>query len=224
MTLAKDNILSIDDIKAGQTLTFTDQDGTVFNVATNDNNSITYAADTKLYKSNTTATLKVKSEEFANIYTGANSDEYGYYDTNITKIDASDSTGEMILSGSNITGFTITGGKGGNNIYGGGDKSQTMVGTKDVSDVFWFGTGDGQDIANKAGAEDGVNLYNVESIDNVKVTVGSNYFTVNVGTSNLKVNTIDTAATTTLAGFTFTTQDGTAYNYDTTTKSFKAKA
>ena len=221
-----DGKLSLAGDFSGKVLTFTDAAGQTVKAAIAGDQELTYSSDTKIYKTmEYGTTLKVAESDEVYIETDANTDELGYYDSKITAIDASQSTGKIALSGSNIAGFTLTGGSGSNQLYGGGDKGQVMNGTQNVVDIFWFGFGDGQDTANKVEASDGLNLWNVTSIDDVQVTVGSDYFTVAVGTDRLKCNTqAGTTGTQVLESFTFGVVDHTQYNYDTTTKSFKLKA
>lgn len=89
--------------------------------------------------------------------------------------------------------------------------------------VFWFGNGDGRDTAQNAKAEDGVNLYNVEKIDDVTVKTSTNYFTVNVGSNSLKVDLGTAKADEVLKTFTFADKAGVQYTYDTKTNKFQQK-
>ena len=107
-------------------------------------------------------------------------------------------------------------------MWGGGDKVQTMTGGDGVN-VFWFGNGDGRDTAKNAKAEDGINLYNVEKIDDVAVKASTNYFTVTVGSNSLKVDLGTANAEDALKTFTFADKAGMLYTYNTKTNKFQQK-
>lgn len=218
LTKGKD-VLTLESVK-DKTITFTDAASNNFKVAFGDGKEVTYAAGVNIYKGATT--LKVDGSDDLIIYTGANNDQYGYFDDKITKIDASEAKGTLAISGTNKAGLEIIGGTGVNNMWGGGDKSQTLTGDEDAVNVFWFGSGDGHDVAKNAKAEDGVNLYNVENIDDVAVKASSNYFTVTVGNDSLKVN-VDGTAADVLEKFTFADKAGVLYTYNTKTSKFQQK-
>ena len=107
-------------------------------------------------------------------------------------------------------------------MWGGGDKVQTLIGGEGVN-VFWFGNGDGRDTAKNAKAEDGINLYNVEKIDDVAVKASTNYFTVTVGSNALKLDVGNADAATVLEKFTFADKAGMLYTYNTKTNKFQQK-
>lgn len=218
LTKGKDE-LALDDTK-NKTIDFNDAAGNNFKVAVGNGTTVDYAAGVNIYKGATT--LKVSGSDDLILYTGANNDQYGYFD-GITKIDATEATGTLALSGSNVNGMEIHGGTGINNMWGGGDKVQTMYGNEDAVNVFWFGTGDGRDTAKDAKAEDGVYLHDVENIDDVTVKASTNYFTVNVGSSALKVEVGTADATTVLEKFTFADKAGVLYTYNTETNKFQQK-
>lgn len=220
VTLAKGkDVLTLDNA-SGKTVAFNDAAGNTFKVAVGDGSDVTYDATANIYKNATT--LKVDGSDDLIIYTGANNDQYGYFD-GIMTIDASDATGTVALSGSDTNGLKIIGGTGVNNMWGGGSKVQVLEGNEDaVVNVFWFGTGDGKDIADKAQATDGVNLYNVEKIDDVAVKAGNTSFTVTIGNDVLKVNTAGDA-TEVLKDFTFADKSGVLYTYNTETSKFQKK-
>lgn len=228
LTIAMDkkNVLTLKSVKggAGETnvINFKDVAGNTFNVAVGDaSGDVTYASDVNIYKGATT--LKVEGKEDMIIYTGANNDQYGYYD-GITAIDAGEASGTLYLSGTNTNGMTITGGTGTNHMWGGGDKVQKLVANDDAVNVFWFGAGDGRDAAQGADGEDGVNLYNVEKIDDVAIKASTSYFTVTVGNDSLKVNlATGTTAEDALKTFTFADQAGVLYTYNTETNKFQQK-
>lgn len=209
------------DNTSSKTIDFKDAAGNNFKVAVGDGTTVDYAAGVNIYKGATT--LKVSGSDDLILYTGANNDQFGYFD-GINKIDATDAKGTLALSGSNVNGMEIHGGTGVNNMWGGGDKVQTMCGNEDAAvNVFWFGNTDGRDTAKNAKAEDGVYLYDVEKIDDVTVKASTNYFTVNVGNNALKVEVGAADATTVLEKFTFADKAGVLYTYNTETKKFQQK-
>lgn len=223
MTMSKQNVLKLDDVKAAANETnvvdFKDKAGNTFKLAVGDGKNVTYASDINVYKGATT--LKVGGSDDLVIYTGAKNDQFGYYD-GITTIDAKEATGTVYLSGTNTNGMEIQGGEGVNNMWGGGNKVQTLTGGEGVN-VFWFGNGDGRDTAKNAKAEDGVYLYNVEKIDDVAVKASTNYFTVTVGSDTLKVDMGTANAEDALKTFTFADKAGVQYTYDTKTNKFQQK-
>ena len=217
LTKGKDE-LTLDKTQ-GKTIDFKDAAGNNFKVAVGDGTTVNYAAGVNIYKGATT--LKVSGSDDLILYTGANNDQYGYFN-GITKIDAAEANGTVALSGSNVNGMEIQGGTGVNNMWGGGDKVQTLIGGEGVN-VFWFGNGDGRDTAKNAKAEDGINLYNVEKIDDVAVKASTNYFTVTVGSNALKVDVGSADAATVLEKFTFADKAGVLYTYNTKTNKFQQK-
>ena len=219
LTLAKGKDELTLDKTHGKTIDFKDAAGNNFKVAVGDGNTVNYAAGVNIYKGATT--LKVSGSDDLILYTGANNDQFGYFN-GITKIDAIEAKGTVALSGSNVNGMEIYGGTGVNNMWGGGDKVQTLIGGEGVN-VFWFGNGDGRDTAKNAKAEDGINLYNVEKIDDVAVKASTNYFTVTVGSNALKVDVGSADAATVLEKFTFADKAGVLYTYNTKTNKFQQK-
>lgn len=223
MTMSKQNVLKLTGVKAAadetNVIDFKDKAGNTFKLAVGDGTNVTYASDINVYKGATT--LKVGGSDDLVIYTGAKNDQFGYYD-GITTIDATEATGTVYLSGTNTNGMEIQGGEGVNNMWGGGDKVQTLTGGEGVN-VFWFGNGDGRDTAKNAKAGDSVYLYNVEKIDDVAVKASTNYFTVTVGSDTLKVDMGTDNAEDALKTFTFADKAGVQYTYDTKTKKFQQK-
>lgn len=223
VSMDKSNVLTLKGVVAAtetKVINFNDVAGNNFKVAVGDGTDVKYTSGVNIYKN--AKTLKVEGEDELVIYTGAKNDQYGYYDKTITTIDATDATGTVYLSGTNTNGMEIKGGDGVNNMWGGGDKVQTLTGGDGVN-VFWFGNGDGRDTAKSAKAEDGVYLYNVEKIDDVVVKTSTNYFTVNVGSDSLKVDLGTAKADEALKTFTFADKAGVQYTYDTKTNKFQQK-
>ena len=224
VSMDKSNVLTLKDVVNNtetKVINFNDVAGNNFKVAVgNATQDVEYTSGVNIYKN--AKTLKVEGEDELVIYTGANNDQYGYYDKTITTIDATGATGIVYLSGTNTNGMEIRGGEGVNNMWGGGDKVQTLTGGDGVN-VFWFGNGDGRDTAKNAKAEDSVKLYNVEKIDDVAVKTSTNYFTVNVGSDSLKVDLGTAKADEALKTFTFADKAGVQYTYDTKTNKFQQK-
>lgn len=220
VTLAKSkDVLTVNGVSE-KVVEFKDAASNIFKVAVGDGKDVTYNDEAKIYKNATT--LKVDGSDDLIIYTGAKNDQYGYFD-DIMTIDAAEATGTVALSGSDTNGMKIIGGTGVNNMWGGGKNVQVLEGNEDAAvNVFWFGTGDGKDMANNAKATDGVNLWNVEKLDDVAVKVSNTSFTVTIGSDVLKVNTADDA-TEVLKGFTFADKSGVLYTYDTETSKFQKK-
>ena len=220
VTLAKSkDVLTVNGVSE-KVVEFKDAASNIFKVAVGDGKDVTDNTEAKIYKNATT--LKVDGSDDLIIYTGAKNDQYGYFD-DIMTIDAAEATGTVALSGSDTDGMKIIGGTGVNNMWGGGKNVQVLEGNEDAAvNVFWFGTGDGKDMANNAKATDGVNLWNVEKLDDVAVKVSNTSFTVTIGSDVLKVNTADDA-TEVLKGFTFADKSGVLYTYDTETSKFQKK-
>ena len=189
LTKGKDELTL--DKTTGKTIDFKDAAGNNFKVAVGDGTTVNYAAGVNIYKGATT--LKVSGSDDLILYTGANNDQYGYFN-GITKIDATEAKGTVALSGSNVNGMEIQG-----------------------------GNGDGRDTAKNAKAEDGINLYNVEKIDDVAVKASTNYFTVTVGSNALKLDVGNADAATVLEKFTFADKAGMLYTYNTKTNKFQQK-
>ena len=219
----KTNVLTLDGVKAGDTLVFADQNmAEAMKVAIGDGNDVEFATDTKVYTN--AATLKVNTGNTGDVLAinlTAQSDEYGYYSTDIVNIDATGSNATTYLVGANKAGAKVTGGTGTNYIYGGGNKNQELVGNAAAVDVIYFGTGDGKDNVTSISADDGVLLYNVADINSVKVTADSSQTVVSLGSDKLTLNGL---TETDLATFTFADQSGALYNYNTTDKKFVKKA
>ena len=71
-------------------------------------------------------------------------------------------------------GAVLIGGYGSQNDYWGGSKGCDVFGGRDgITDVVWFGAGDGEDVFSSAGKEDKVYLYNTASIADLKVMGGT---------------------------------------------------
>ena len=104
LTLAKGKDVLTLDKTAGKTIDFKDAAGNNFKVAVGDGTTVNYAAGVNIYKGATT--LKVSGSDDLILYTGANNDQYGYFN-GITKIDATEAKGTVALSGSNVNGMEI---------------------------------------------------------------------------------------------------------------------
>lgn len=219
----KTNALTLQGVKAGDTLVFADQNmAEAMKVAIGKDNAVEFATDTKVYTN--AETLKVNTGNTGDVIgvnLTAQSDDYGYYSTDIVNIDASGSNATTYLVGANKAGAKVIGGTGTNYIYGGGNKNQELFGNAAAVDVIYFGTGDGKDNVTSISADDGVLLYNVADINSVKVTADSSQTVVSLGSDKLTLNGL---TETDLATFTFADQSGALYNYNTTDKKFVKKA
>lgn len=87
------------------------------------------------------------------------------YDT----LDASGYVGAHILVGGTDESFLYAG-HGACAMWGGGSEGDCLVGSKDNASYFWFGRGDGADIACSVSGKDTVYLWNVSDINAVQVT------------------------------------------------------
>lgn len=219
----KTNALTLQDVKAGDTLVFADQNmAEAMKVAIGKDNAVEFATDTKVYTNAETLNVNTgNTGDVLAINLTAQSDEYGYYSTDIVNINAAGSNATTYLVGANKANSMVIGGTGTNYIYGGGNKNQELVGNAAAVDVIYFGTGDGKDNVTNISADDGVLLYNVADINSVKVTADSSQTVVSLGSDKLTLNGL---TETDLATFTFADQSGALYNYNTTDKKFVKKA
>lgn len=219
----KSNVLTLNGVKADDTLVFADQNmAEAMKVAIGDGDDVEFATDTKVYTN--AATLNVNTGNTGDVLAinlTAQSDEYGYYSSDIVNINAAGSNATTYLVGANKAGAKVIGGIGTNYIYGGGNKNQELFGNAAAVDVIYFGTGDGKDNVTSISADDGVLLYNVADINSVKVTADSSQTVVSLGSDKLTLNGL---TETDLATFTFADQSGALYNYNTTDKKFVKKA
>ena len=219
----KTNALTLENVEAKDTLVFADQNmAEAMKVAIGDGAAVEFATDTKVYTN--AATLNVNTGNTGDVLAinlTAQSDDYGYYSTDIVNINAAGSNATTYLVGANKANSTVIGGTGTNYIYGGGNKNQELVGNAAAVDVIYFGTGDGKDNVTSISADDGVLLYNVADINSVKVTADSSQTVVSLGSDKLTLNGL---TETDLATFTFADQNGALYTYNTTDKKFVQKA
>ena len=219
----KTNALTLQNVKAGDTLVFADQNmAEAMKVAIGKNNAVEFATDTKVYTNAETLNVNTgNTGDVLAINLTAQSDAFGYYSTDIVNINAAGSNATTYLVGANKANSMVIGGTGTNYIYGGGNKNQELVGNAAAVDVIYFGTGDGKDNVTSISADDGVLLYNVADINSVKVTADSSQTVVSLGSDKLTLNGL---TETDLATFTFADQSGALYNYNTTDKKFVKKA
>ena len=138
---------------------------------------------------------------------------------NYRTLDASASTGNLILAGSSDYKSTIIGGTGINQMYGGGSTRDTLIGNDAAQDIFYFGTGDGKDTALNVGVNDTIALWNVASTDIANVVVDVAKGTVTIGKDVLVLQ----ADFENLASVTYTDASGVEYNYDADTKKLTPK-
>lgn len=219
----KTNALTLNGDYQGKTLVFADQNmAEAMKVAIGNGDTVEFATDTKVYTN--AATLNVNTGNTGDVLAinlTAQSDDYGYYSTDIVNINAAGSNATTYLVGANKANSMVIGGTGTNYIYGGGNKNQELFGNAAAVDVIYFGTGDGKDNVTSISADDGVLLYNVADINSVKVTADSSQTVVSLGSDKLTLNGL---TKTDLATFTFADQSGALYTYNTTDKKFVQKA
>lgn len=129
--------------------------------------TFTYEGDVGAYVSGKSGgVINVSTTEAATVWLdGAEKVAY----QNITKVDGSSNTGDLILGGTSASKETLIGGMGNNTLWGGaGD--DTLVGGAGAN-TFYVGVNEGKDVINGANASDKVMLYNVASTDVKSVTV-----------------------------------------------------
>ena len=170
------------------------------------------------------ATLTIGGSDDVAIRMGKNSkgvDSSATYSVsdNYRTLDASASTGNLILAGSSDYKSTIIGGAGINQMYGGGSTRDTLIGNDAAQDIFYFGTGDGKDTALNVGVNDTIALWNVASTDIANVVVDVAKGTVTIGKDVLVLQ----ADFENLASVTYTDASGVEYNYDADTKKLTPK-
>lgn len=170
------------------------------------------------------ATLNIGASDDVAIRMGKNSkgvDSSATYSVsdNYRTLDASASTGNLILAGSSDYKSTIIGGAGINQMYGGGSTRDTLIGNDAAQDIFYFGTGDGKDTALNVGVNDTIALWNVASTDIANVVVDVAKGTVTIGKDVLVLQ----ADFENLASVTYTDASGVEYNYDADTKKLTPK-
>ncbi|MCI7477662.1 MAG: hypothetical protein MSA77_05425 [Selenomonadales bacterium] len=170
------------------------------------------------------ATLNIGGSDDVAIRMGKNSkgvDSSATYSVsdNYRTLDASASTGNLILAGSSDYKSTIIGGAGINQMYGGGSTRDTLIGNAAAQNTFYFGTGDGKDTALNVGVNDTIALWNVASTDIANVVVDVAKGTVTIGKDVLVLQ----ADFENLASVTYTDASGVEYNYDADTKKLTPK-
>lgn len=184
-----------------------------------------FSTDKNIYiTANNGATLNIGGSDDVAIRMGKNSkgvDSSATYSVsdNYRTLDASASTGNLILAGSSDYKSTIIGGTGINQMYGGGSTNDTLIGNAAAQNTFYFGTGDGKDTALNVGVNDTIALWNVASTDIANVVVDVAKGTVTIGKDVLVLQ----ADFENLASVTYTDASGTVYNYDADTKKLTPK-
>lgn len=192
-------------------------------------NSGAFATDSSIYiGTSTDAAVTVGKGEIDDktkvVAIDMNGDDTGFDNRlyNVKTFDASNSYAQYVMIGSGES--TLRGGHTANIYWGGGKDSQTFVGNADATDYFWFGSGDGNDYANKVDSKDVVYLYNVNSIDDVKIVTAEDTANIVLNTENSLSISDGVAAI--KGGLTFMLGDDqkTAYTYDVNAQQFVKKA
>ena len=88
---------------------------------------------------------------------------------NITKVDGSSNTGDLVLGGTSASKETLIGGAGSNTLWGGAGDDTLVGGTG--TNTFYVGVNEGKDVITSANASDKVMLYNLASTDVKSVNV-----------------------------------------------------
>ncbi|MBQ7479709.1 MAG: hypothetical protein IJT01_12585 [Selenomonadaceae bacterium] len=129
--------------------------------------AFTYEGDVGAYVSGKSGgSIAVSTTEAATVWLdGAEGVAY----QNITRVDGSSNTGDLILGGTSASKETLIGGAGSNTLWGGaGD--DTLVGGSGAN-TFYVGVNEGKDVITGANASDKVMLYNLASTDVKSVNV-----------------------------------------------------
>lgn len=90
---------------------------------------------------------------------------YGQSFTDITNIDASESTGNNQIAGASNKAMNILGGEGASSLWGGiGQANDTLTGGAGA-EMFFYGINEGDDVIIGAKGDDTINLYNISLSD-----------------------------------------------------------
>lgn len=141
---------------------------------------------------------------------------------NVTRVDASSSTGTVVVAGDGAVDETIIGGKGSNSLWGGaGSSDDTLRASVNSVNTFYFGNGDGNDVITNTNSDDKVLLYNVALSDIEKI---------DDSTSGQLTITLKDSSSLTIKGMNstnsvsqFVLSDESKWNYDYSSKSWSQK-
>ena len=147
---------------------------------TGSDNSFTYDADVQSYIGGEKGNTLVVSES-ADIFLTD-----GKF-SNISEVDASNSSGVNILAGDTSCN-TIIGGSGTSSLWGGSGSADDLLTGGSGQDMFWYGMNEGNDKIENAQSTDTLNLYNVSLSDIVSIEEISGGLKFNISTGSLTVN------------------------------------
>lgn len=180
-------------------------------------NSWTYDEEVAAYMGGSNNTLKVGSDvDTANIWLDGSA---GVSYEGVKNVDATSSSGTLIIAGSGSVNETLTAGRGETSLWGGsGSSNDTLKSSSSSgSTTFFFGKGDGSDVITSSYSDDKVFLYNVALSDIASLddsTSGKMVFTLNDG-SSLTINSMSSSSVKT-----FTLGDGSSWEYNYSSKTW----
>ena len=173
--------------------------------------AMTYEDDVDFYVGGSKHdTIAVTGSDDATIWLDGSQGK-GY--ANVTVLDASATTGDVILAGTSAN-ETIKASKG-NSSIGGGAGNDLLVGNSAGTTSFYFGKNGGKDTITGSNAEDRVMLYDVSlsDLDAANSKLDSDVKIALTDGSSLTVKSVAN-------GTTFVLSDGSAWTYDTSEKAF----
>ncbi len=186
-------------------------------------NTWTYDADVAIYMGGTNNTLKVGSDvDSANIWLDGSNNSASY--EKVKTVDASSSSGTLIIAGSGTANETLTAGRGETSLFGGfGASNDTMKSsTSQASTTFFFGKGDGSDVITSSYSDDKVVLYNVALAD-----ISAGNVTLDDSQSGILKIAMNDGSSLTIGSMsstsvkTFQLSDGSTWQYDYADKSWE---
>ena len=186
-------------------------------------NTWTYDADVAIYMGGTNNTLKVGSDvDSANIWLDGSNNSASY--EKVKAVDASSSSGTLIIAGSGTANETLTAGRGETSLFGGfGASNDTMKSsTSQASTTFFFGKGDGSDVITSSYSDDKVVLYNVALAD-----ISAGNVTLDDSQSGILKIAMNDGSSLTIGSMsstsvkTFQLSDGSTWQYDYADKSWE---
>lgn len=200
---------------AGSSTTYTAKIG-----YTNTASTLTYTEDAKIYAGGKKAdTVKVTGNDDAAIWLGH---EYGGYTfKDIEAVDASATTGDVIIWGSE-SDDTLTAGKGSSTLFGGFGGNDLLKGNSSGETLFYFGKNGGKDtITGGSNSTDVVMLYDVSGsdINYTKTAEASTSSDLNLVLNDGSTLTIKSVSSNVR---TFQIADGSKWTWDTSKKTFVA--
>jgi Ca2+-binding RTX toxin-like protein len=205
---------------ADENITFTtdvDDQKTVAKVGvTAQKNTFTYDADTTLYLGGTKGDkISVKASDDANIWMQDASQGVIY--SGITEVDATASTGNVIIAGT-AANETLRAGAGSSSLNGGAG-NDVLYGNKKGETTYWFGAGSGKDTIFSSSESDKVYLYgyDLSTLNGNAFKYGTDLTLAFTDGSSILVKDVKNGVKT------FVLSDGSEWTYNTDTKKFTVK-